>query len=86
MDTRHVQTVLVNGTKSRIGDCWLKLESNSKLHSVQLMTAMRPDMLLYSEHFNELTIPFEDVFEEAFERKKLKDTELILKLIAEERE
>ena len=39
---------------------------------------MRPDMVLYSEcecvvYFIELTIPFEDAIEEAFERKKPKD-------------
>ena len=38
-------------------------------------TAMRPDMMLFSEcdrivYFIKLTIPFEDAIEEAFERKK----------------
>ena len=42
-----------------------------------VVTAMRPDMVLYSEcecvvYFIELTIPFEDAIEEAFERKKIK--------------
>ena len=37
------------------------------------MTAIRPGMVLYSEHeCIELTFPFEDVIEEAFERKKLR--------------
>ena len=47
------------------------------------VTAMRPDMVLYSEcerivYFIELTIPFEDKIEEAFERKKLKYVELVV--------
>ena len=47
-----------------------------------VVTAMRPDMVLYSEcerivYFIELTIPFEDAIEEAFERKKLKYVELV---------
>ena len=46
------------------------------------MTAIRPFIVLYSEcernvYFIELTIPFEDVIQEAFERKKLKYTELV---------
>ena len=41
------------------------------------VTAVRPDVALYSEcqgivYFIESTIPFEDAIEEAFERKKLK--------------
>ena len=44
--------------------------------------AMRPDIVLYSRYecivyFTELTTPFEDVNEEAFERKKLKYAELV---------
>ena len=47
-----------------------------------VMTAIRPFIVLYSEcernvYFIELTIPFEDVIQEAFERKKLKYTELV---------
>ena len=47
-----------------------------------VVTAMRPDMVLYSEcecivHFIELTISFEDEIAEAFERKKLKYVELV---------
>ena len=68
VDTRHVQTVLANGTKRRIGDCRLKFH-------IFVATAMRPDMVLYSESEHivyciVLTIPFEDAVEEAFERKK----------------
>ena len=45
-----------------------------------VVTAMRPDMELYSEcerivYFIELIIPFEDATEEASERKKLKYVE-----------
>ena len=48
------------------------------------MVAMRPDMALYSEgegvvYFIELTIPFEDMIEEAFDRKRLKYMELVVK-------
>ena len=44
---------------------------------------MRPDMVLYFErecivYFIELMIPFEDLIEEAFDRKKLKYAELIM--------
>ena len=47
-----------------------------------VVTAMRPDMVLYSEcehtvYFIELMIPFEDVIEKAFERKKPKCAQLI---------
>ena len=43
-----------------------------------VVTAMKPDMMLYSEcvhivYFIELMIPFEDAIEEAFGRKKLKN-------------
>ena len=43
---------------------------------------MTPDMVLYSEcehlvYFIELMIPFEDIIEEDFERKKLKYAELV---------
>ena len=46
---------------------------------------MRLDMVLYSEcehivYLIELTILFEDVIEEAFERKKLKYVELVVEL------
>ncbi|KPP56772.1 hypothetical protein Z043_125576, partial [Scleropages formosus] len=45
------------------------------------VTALRPDIVLYSEgarvvYFTELTIPFEDALEDAFERKNLKYTEV----------
>ena len=45
-----------------------------------VVTSMRPDMVLYSEgkhtvYFTKLTIPFEDVIEEAFERKTFKYVE-----------
>ena len=51
-------------------------------HSVFVLTGMRPDSVLYSEckrivYLTELTIPFEDAIEEAFERKKLKYAELV---------
>ena len=47
-----------------------------------VVVAVRPDMVLYSEcerivYFIELTIPFEDAIEEAFDRKKLKYVELL---------
>ena len=44
---------------------------------------MRPDIVLYSERDHivysiELTVPFEDTIEEAFERKELKYAELLV--------
>ena len=47
-----------------------------------VMTAMKPDMVLYSEcertvYYIDLMIPFEDAIEEAFEWKKLKYMELV---------
>ena len=47
-----------------------------------VVTAMRPDMALFSKcecivYFTELTIPFGNGIEEAFERKKLKYAELV---------
>ena len=76
VDTRHIKTVLANGTKHRIGDYWLMSESNFKFHST-VVTAMRPDLVLYSKcehivYFIQLTILFKDTIEEAFERKNLK--------------
>ena len=55
-------------------------EVNFKFQCIAV-TAMRPDMVLYSEcerivYFIELMIPFEDVIEKAFERKKLLYAEL----------
>ena len=48
---------------------------------IVVTVAMRPDMVFYSEcerivYFIELMIPFEDVIEKAFERKKLLYAEL----------
>ena len=81
MDVSHVQTVLANGTKHEIGDCWLMLEGNFEFNCV-LLRLLRPDTVLYSEcerivYLIELTIHFEDAIEEAFERKKLRNAELM---------
>ena len=76
MDTGHIQTVLVNGTKRTIGDFWLMLVDRFTFHMFCIIViAMKPDMVLYSEcerlvYFTELTIAFEDVIKEPFKRKK----------------
>lgn len=73
-DTRHVQTVLPNGAKRTIWDCWLMIGRQLQVPQCIVETTMRPDMALYSEcerifYFIELMIPFEDANEEAFEAK-----------------
>ena len=60
---------------------WRLLADIGRQLQVPLCTvaAMRPGMFLYSEcvYFIELTIPFEDVIEEPFARKKLQCAELV---------
>ena len=83
VDIRLVQTGMYQ-QRGRAQD-WRLLagisESNLKVPQCIAVTARRPDIVLYSEcerivYFFELTIPFEDAIEEAFERKKLKYAEL----------
>ena len=71
-NSRLVQTVLANGAKHRIGDCWLTMYCCDCYETMELYS--KCECIVY---FIELTIPFEDESEEAFERKKLKYAELV---------
>ena len=83
VDTRHVETWLANGVKHRMGDCWLMSVNNFKFYNVLLWQLWDQAWCWDSEsehivYFVELTIPFEDAIEEAFEKKKVKYAELVV--------
>ena len=86
MDTSQVQTVLEQYSKwAKVRDWGLLADVGRQLQVSKciVVTAMRPDKVMYSEcecisYFTELMIPFEDVIEEAFERKRLKYAKLIV--------
>ncbi|XP_063050368.1 uncharacterized protein LOC134445223 [Engraulis encrasicolus] len=72
------------GLLSTAGDWQLKVDLGSQLKFPQHITSttLRPDMVLTSESTKqvvllELTVPWEDRIEEAFERKKAKYLELV---------
>ena len=72
MDTRDIQTGLANGAKRGLCRLLADVRRHFQVPQFIVVTVMRPYMVLYSEcerivYFIELTIPFEDVIEEAFE-------------------
>ena len=83
MDTSQVQTVLEQYSKwAKVRDWGLLADLRRQLQVPKhiVVTAMRPDGVLFSKcerivYFIELTIPFEGVTEEAFEKNKLKYVE-----------
>ena len=89
VDIRHVQNSTGKWGKTRQREIagWCS-EDNFKFHGVLFVTALKPDVVLYSDcehivYISELTIPlelmilFEDEIEEAFKRKKLNYAELV---------
>uniref|UniRef100_A0A3B1K6T8 Reverse transcriptase domain-containing protein n=1 Tax=Astyanax mexicanus TaxID=7994 RepID=A0A3B1K6T8_ASTMX len=78
------QCLKTAGKWANARDWKLLVDVGSKLQIPEciLVTTLRPDVVLYSEskrivYFIELTVPFEDEVDGAYERKRLKYTDLV---------